>query len=581
MKKVEGFPRLYERAGRYVFRAAIPMHLREAVGLSEFKRTLGTDSLKEAKRAWAQIDAEFEQVKANAQSSLKGVYAARPSITKQALHISDIEALVSDWHAFRRGAEFEVLRGLSRSDRTGQQRLDAIREEMEGYADLRHWKLRQSASDVIDHLCDKHNFEKPKEGGAIWNRFADRIMEARVDVSRRVLARMNDDFSSHPANADVSFVEEQPGHPHLNPGSNGGDVAADALLLGEQIASYVNDRGRSVSDATRRANRGRLRVLAEYFGKGTDIRSITQRQMEAFRDTLLDLPRDPFRSLPDTPVAEMPAVAKARGLPIADRNNARMTMETASSFLRRFVQRGLLARDPCVGLTIKKDPRAPRKRRSFTAGELQSLFDATPYSIQSDAEQLFDGAYWVPLIALLSGMRLAEICQLWTDDIAAIDGIMAIRVKHDPDRGQRLKTNGSERIIPVHSELARLGLDRWATHRTADGPERLFPDIPISKSGSASDVFSKRFSYRMKRLGLTGRGLVFHSFRHTFVDAMRNCGLDDATQKTIGGWAAKDVHSQYGSGPNVGHLKKAIDKVRFKDAHHDLTLQSLPVFDQN
>ena len=112
MKKVEGFPRLYERAGRYVFRAAIPMHLREAVGLSEFKRTLGTDSLNEAKRAWAQIDAEFEQVKANAQSSLKGVYGTRPTITRQALHISDIDVLVRDWHAFRMGAEFEVLRGL-------------------------------------------------------------------------------------------------------------------------------------------------------------------------------------------------------------------------------------------------------------------------------------------------------------------------------------------------------------------------------------------------------------------------------------------------------------------------------------
>tara|TARA_R110002126_G_scaffold5275_5_gene28019 strand:- start:984 stop:2660 length:1677 start_codon:yes stop_codon:yes gene_type:complete len=558
------------------------MRLRETVGLSEFKRTLGTDSLKEAKRAWAQIDAEFELIKANAQASLAGVYAAGSSAkTKQALDISDTEVLVRDWHAFRLGAEFEVLRGLSRSDRTGQQRLDAIREEMEGYADLRHWKLRHSTSDVIDHLCDKHNFEAPKEGGAIWNRFADRIMEARVDVSRRVLARMNDDFSSHPANADVSFVEEQPGHPHLNPGSNGGDVVDDALLLGEQIASYVNDRGRAVSDATRSANRGRLRVLAAYFGEDTDIHSITQRQMGAFRDTLLDLPRDPFRSLPDTPVAEMPAVAKARGLPIVDRNNARIIMETASSFLRRLVERGLLARDPCVGLAIRKDPRAQRKRRSFTTGELQSLFDAEPYLTQSDAKQVFDGAYWVPLIALLSGMRLAEVCQLWTDDIAAIDGTMSIRVRHNPQRGQRLKTIGSERVIPVHSELVRLGFGRWATRRTANGPERLFPDIPFSQSGSASDVFSKRFSYRMKRLGLTGSGLVFHSFRHTFVDAMRNCGLDDATQKAIGGWAAKDAHSQYGSGPNLGHLKKAIDKVRFSDANHDLTLQSLPVFDQN
>jgi len=86
MKKVENFPRLYERDGRYVFRAAIPMHLREAVGSSEYKRTLGTDSLKEAKHAWAQTDAEFERIKANAQASLSGVYATSGRAkTKQAL----------------------------------------------------------------------------------------------------------------------------------------------------------------------------------------------------------------------------------------------------------------------------------------------------------------------------------------------------------------------------------------------------------------------------------------------------------------------------------------------------------------
>jgi integrase len=406
-------------------------------------------------------------------------------------------------------------------------------------------------------------------------------MEARADIAKRVLARMSDDFSAAPLGTDASFTQREQTPSPLNPGSVPNE-ATSAQSLQELVEGYASDRGRAVSDATRRANRSRLKLLVAYFGATHDLKEIGTREMERFRNTVMDLPRDPFRTLPDTPLKDMPRIAEERGIPAADRNNARIILETASSFFRHLQTREYIDRNPCEGLSIKKDPRAARKRRPFAVSELQLLFEAKPYAAEAASgrrrrQGRYDGAYWIPLIGLFTGMRLAEICQLWSDDVGTIDGIPSIQVRHNPAREQRLKTIGSERAIPIHRELIRLGLFEWVQTRPSQAA-RLFPDVPYSSSGSPSDVFSKRFATRMKRIELHGKGIVFHSFRHTFVDAMRNARIDEASQKAIGGWAAKDVHGQYGQGPSIQRLKEAIDQVWFERGEERLALDYITPF---
>lgn len=575
MAAVPGFPRLSRTNAGYQFRGVYPKHLRKIIGASELKRSLSTDSLKDAKLAWAELSAEFDRIKREAQQVFDGVAPSRRLESSQALTLREAERLVREWHAFRLKAEFDILASLPRKERSSEARRLAVKEEIEGHGDLRHWKWRQSASDVMEHLCDQQGFEMPHAESHVWNSFADRIIEARVDVLKRVLARMDDDFSESPLRTDPSFLRPIVDDTPLHPGSDPATPAQQSLSLNAEIQKYVEDRGRSVSEQTRQANRGRLRLLAAYFGDEHDIRSITSSDMEAFREVVLDLPRDPFRALPNTPLADMPAIAKSRGLQISSRNNSRIVFETVSSFFKRLVDRGLIDRNPCSGLAIKKDARAERKRHPFTPATLETLFSS---SVFAPKHAKFDSSYWVPLIGLFTGMRLGEICQLWTDDLIEVDGIKCIRVRHSEARDQRLKTGDSERTIPVHRELERLGLIAWWRSKQILEPARLFPEIPKSASDTFSDAFSKRFAYQMRKLGLAGKGLVFHSFRHTFVDGMRNAGIDEATQKALGGWKAKDVHAQYGRGPGIRRLKQQIDNVRFADTNRELDLSKIAIY---
>lgn len=59
-------------------------------------------------------------------------------------------------------------------------------------------------------------------------------------------------------------------------------------------------------------------------------------------------------------------------------------------------------------------------------------------------------------------------------------------------------------------------------------------------SGSADTV--------AKNAALMTDSIDFHSFRHTFKDAARACGMPEGLQRQIMGHSAKDVADSYGSG---------------------------------
>jgi integrase len=61
----------------------------------------------------------------------------------------------------------------------------------------------------------------------------------------------------------------------------------------------------------------------------------------------------------------------------------------------------------------------------------------------------------VPLLSLWTGMRLNECVQLRTDDVAGRDGVDVVLIREDEDGDKRLKTDASERFVPVNSELKR------------------------------------------------------------------------------------------------------------------------------
>ena len=172
------------------------------------------------------------------------------------------------------------------------------------------------------------------------------------------------------------------------------------------------------------------------------------------------------------------------------------------------------------------------KALPFDENDLIAIFNSKQYT-SGNIDHAAD--YWVPLIALFSGARLKEICQLELSDIYQKNSIWLISINDDGDN-KSIKASGSKRVIPLHPTLKKLGLLEYINMVTTKKEKRLFPYEQQTISGKF-DSFSKRFGYQLKILSITAylkqnERKSFHSFRHTvrtkFVDASIEGGLIDS-----------------------------------------------------
>ncbi len=244
------------------------------------------------------------------------------------------------------------------------------------------------------------------------------------------------------------------------------------------------------------------------------------------------------------------------------------------------VNEGWIARNPATGLTVVDPVRDKDKRLPFSSEQLRLIFNAPIYRGCVDDEWHYAmpgpnrprrARYWIPLIALHSGMRLNEICQLDVADVQNIDSVLCFLVRPDPVTGgrKRLKTKTSERIVPVHPALLSFGFAAYIESRRHQQSQKLFPELRASATGYFSDAFSKWFRRFLAASGAEAPRTCFHSFRHCFRDALRRARVEHEVGLALGGWAnatSKDgVSAAYGAGFSSTRLYEAISEVAYPD----------------
>jgi len=125
------------------------------------------------------------------------------------------------------------------------------------------------------------------------------------------------------------------------------------------------------------------------------------------------------------------------------------------------------------GLKAPKDGRKKAsKRRPWTLDERRAVL---AQAIKEDDEN--GDMPWIIRLAIYTGARLEELCQLARDNVREIEGITCIEIDDLSERN--VKTGGSVRIVPLHPAIARGFLD-WV--RKGHG-ERVFISFRRDRDG--------------------------------------------------------------------------------------------------
>jgi hypothetical protein len=135
---------------------------------------------------------------------------------------------------------------------------------------------------------------------------------------------------------------------------------------------------------------------------------------------------------------------------------------------------------------------------------------------------------------------------------------------YDPTEEKSLKTASSRRGIPVHKTLLDLGFDDFIALQRAKEEARLFPEFGRAEDdGSWSKQFSKHFKRFRESVGVTRRGVKFHSLRHNVEDALRNADVRKEVRDAIQGHSESGVSREYGSGYYLKTLNEAVQRITY------------------
>jgi integrase len=188
-----------------------------------------------------------------------------------------------------------------------------------------------------------------------------------------------------------------------------------------------------------------------------------------------------------------------------------------------------------------------KSRVAFTSDDLAKIFNSEIYVggyCPKGAGR--EAAYWLPLLALFTGARIEELAQLLVNDVHYLEGLGHYVNITDEAQHSHLKNSASRRRIPVHPVLTVCGfIDYVARMKPA---KFLFPHLKPNPRGKLGGYFSNFFSgYLRKKVKISDSRKVFHSFRHTFKDACRAVGIEEAVHDALTGHTAVSAGRKYGN----------------------------------
>jgi integrase len=553
--KFPEYPYLTERGNSYRVRVQVPHHLKSVVGKGELIKSF---------KDWTTVRRKYHETVAGFKAQIEMARSLSSHTAGADLSFSrpsqeDIE--LACYSYFRRMAASmrgKVAEPADSGGRTRRDRAEGYRLMIENHLDAFEGDAWETMAIQAKWFCEERQWLL-REGEVGFEALCRTMLRARLQCYRNELRALEGKMGVD-LEVDPLFGNEAP-----RKGSN-------TRTLGDLIDKFNDDRKSKWSASTRQNYVIITRVLEEACGRNTPVHDIDRDFCRNVLSILTELPAN-YQKIPATsgkPIGDAIKIATETGLTTISPATVNTHLNKLGAIIRFGRDEGWIAGNPMAKIEAHDPIHPSEKRDPFSIEQLNQIFSTDPWDgAPPSPVDPRPSRYWVPLIALHTGARLTEICGQRLDEMIEQEGVKLFNFVHRPDR--RIK-NGISRKTPIHPTLIEIGFWDYVEEARSSGQEFLFSDTRRGKAGKWGDQTSKWFSRKVKALGLRGRCLSMHSFRHSFEDALRRADLEGTSKGNAltGRWTA-------GSGKNYGNktpprqLLKAIEQVSFPDFAFDRT----------
>ncbi|QDZ06933.1 site-specific integrase [Sphingomonas panacisoli] len=581
------------RSGIFYLRRKVPEALRPLFNCGElYKVTLRTSDRREAEKRLAIENGEFE----------KKIAAFRETLKKQgggALSPEEAQALVERHLTRRSGTGFAsggldvgfILRELDDAveDLAGERLPTAQSMTPEDWI---AYRKRVAGSDTDDELSDETIARLEAEiaishraPGDCWfdyqrrtprRRWRPLLAEQVAALKRQIgLAEGNVPGIDEPladaiaaALASPEIREQTPREASLRRRPNKSRARPDMNL--RDLAAEWKDKRKPTLKMQAAADKA-VADFTSYLGD-IGIGEITADDCFEYRDAVAQMPKSMPRTHRKLAFVDQHALYSRRDdldrvMPASIKKYLGAIQALLGfAFQERYIPANVAAGIKVEGYSKKGD------RRPFTKDELAKLFKdplfAQPWSIPQSKSAVSDITLrWLFLLGLMTGGRIEELGQVLLTDVKTEQRVPYIDVTDyvDPDvetEQNRVKTEGSRRVLPLHPKLIELGFMDYVERQRASGAVRLFRDLKADKLGVKTKEASRRAARVIDHAVSKDPRIVFYSFRHTFKDLCRDADIPKDVHDQLTGHAPADVGGGYGFGRAVANLHRHIKRLK-------------------
>ena len=292
-------------------------------------------------------------------------------------------------------------------------------------------------------------------------------------------------------------------------------VALKVITLDDAVETYLLNKGQGRDQNFEKVVRLAHKVMVSAAGN-REIESYTREDARAF-----------VRSL------------QATGVKSA---TIRRRIDTIRAIFEHiFIEQEIEKRNPFARLSIPGEGLDASKRGTFTLELLRQIYRQ---ALASNNEIKLI----VPILGE-TGCRLAEVVGLRLSDVDLEQETITIT----PHPGRRLKTRGSERVLPLVGPA--LEAMKLVVEKRTEEDVLLLPRYEkngLIQATHASNAINKW-------LRQVSGGLTCHSLRHTMRDRLRAAGAPMDLIDQIGGWSSvQSVGAGYGSGYSIELMSNAL-----------------------
>ena len=565
----------------YLFRIKIPQDLRGFFeGRTQFKISLKngihSESIIYSKIVYLEVQSIFESVRMGTVSKItveEIQEILRDKIERTLLHSQHIE---TDTNTFiekevqkkiKEIDEEEVLLN-SQIEQNYEKVLEHIEKEVQGVLKRREFSIDEKS---LEFKQLRKQFLELRLIRSSWKKELLKDSGKKIDEIRKEIYQKFNIKEEPPTSQEIQTTPkikqtfetktvEKDGSPKIS------EVRDE--FLRERLLSGFSPKSTSEIEST-------LRDLIEIIGD-KPIGQVSMKDSREFKNIISRLPKHRSQT-PRFRELSIKEILKLDGVKGQEPKNINKLIYRVRIFFKWLKNnyREYVPENPFEGITVDSK-KFDKPRDGFTDEELKKIFDTISYlteTVRYKRNLIKLPKFYIPILGLFTGMRLDEICQLNLKDVYKDGKYDVIRVKISDVT--KLKNIQSERIIPIHPTLKKLGFIDYCDYLKRKKKDRVFWELNQDRDGYGRNI-GRFFLKYLKKIGVWEyQNKVFHSLRHTFItNLLQNGvreevvnGLDGHKQRTMsttvyfkGGFPSKVLYEEGISklnydGINFGKLK--------------------------